>query len=61
MLTFYLKSVITGQDYDPLTMGAFTGALLGGLLAMFKKLAASLKVMRRLKRHRQRGFNKYGY
>ena len=61
MLTFYLKFVITGHNFDPLTMGAFTGALLGGILAVARKINTSLKVMRRLKRHRQSGFNNYGY
>ena len=61
MLVFYLKYVITGHNFDPLTMGAFTGALLGGVLAVVRKINTSLKVMRRLKRHRESGFNKYGY
>jgi peptidoglycan/LPS O-acetylase OafA/YrhL len=61
MLVFYLKYVITGHNFDPLTMGAFTGALLGGVLAVVRKINTSLKVMRRLRRHRESGFNKYGY
>lgn len=61
MLIFYLKYLITGHNFDPLTMGAFTGALLGGVFAVIRKVSTSLKIMRRLKRHRQSGFNNYGY
>ena len=61
MLVFLLKYLITGHNFDPLTMGAFTGALLGGILAVIRKINTSLKVMRRLKRHRESGFNNYGY
>ena len=61
MVIFYVKYLITGHNFDPLTMGAFTGALLGGVLAVYRKVTTSLKVMRRLKRHRQSGFNNYGY
>ncbi len=61
MLVFYLKYLITGHNFDPLTMGAFTGALLGGTLAVVRKINTSLKVMRRLRRHRESGFNNYGY
>ena len=61
MLVFLLKYLITGHNFDPLTMGAFTGALLGGIFSMIRKINTSLKVMRRLKRHRESGFNNYGY
>ncbi len=61
MLIFYLKYLITGHNFDPLTMGAFTGALLGGLMAVLRKISTSLKIMRRLRRHRKSGFNNYGY
>jgi len=61
MAVFFLKYLITGHNFDPLTMGAFTGALLGGIMAVIKKINTSLKIMRRLKRHRESGFNKYGY
>lgn len=61
MLVFYLKYLITGHNFDPLTMGAFTGALLGGIMAVIRKISVSLKIMKRLKRHRESGFNKYGY
>lgn len=61
MLIFLLKYWITGHNFDPLTMGAFTGALLGGLFSVIRKINTSLKIMRRLKRHRQSGFNNYGY
>lgn len=61
MLVFYLKFLITGHNFDPLTMGAFTGALLGGFMAVLRKVSTSLKIMRRLRRHRKSGFNNYGY
>ncbi len=61
MLVFFLKYLITGHNFDPLTMGAFTGALLGGVMAVIRKIITSLKIMRRLRRHRKSGFNNYGY
>lgn len=61
MIVFYLKYLITGHNFDPLTMGAFTGALLGGVFAVVRKITVSIKLMQRLKRHREAGFNKYGY
>jgi hypothetical protein len=61
MFVFYLKYLITGHNFDPLTMGAFTGALLGGVMAVIRKISTSLKIMRRLRRHRKSGFNNYGY
>lgn len=60
MLTFYVKFLITGHDFDPLTMGAFAGAMLGGAFAIFTKINHSIKVMRRLERQRKAGFNRYG-
>ena len=50
--TFYLKYLVTGHDLDPLTMGAFVGALLGGVFAIDKKIRRSIVVYRRLKRLR---------
>ncbi|NVK53803.1 MAG: hypothetical protein HWD85_12780 [Flavobacteriaceae bacterium] len=61
MAVFYLKYIITGHNFDPLTMGAFTGALLGGIFAIIRKITTSLKIMKRLKRQRQAGFNNYRY
>lgn len=61
MIVFYLKYLITGHNFDPLTMGAFTGALLGGVMAVIRKINTSLRIMRRLRRHRKSGFNNYGY
>lgn len=61
MVVFFLKYLITGHNFDPLTMGAFTGALLGGILSIIKKAEASLKIRERLKRHRESGFNNYEY
>ncbi len=61
MIIFYLKYIITGHNFDPLTMGAFTGALLGGVFALLRRINTLLKITRRLKRHREEGFNNYGY
>ncbi|MFT4575959.1 MAG: hypothetical protein ACI9SI_000875 [Polaribacter sp.] len=61
MLVFYLKYLITGHNLDPLTMGAFTGALLGGGLAAARKINTSLKIMRRLRRQRDSKYKKYIY
>jgi DNA integrity scanning protein DisA with diadenylate cyclase activity len=61
MTVFYLKYLITGHNFDPLAMGAFTGALLGAILSIIRKVETALKVMRRLKRHRENGFNNYEY
>ncbi|MFN0728837.1 hypothetical protein [Polaribacter gochangensis] len=61
MMVFFLKYLITGHNFDPLTMGAFTGALLGGILSVLRKVETTIKIMRRLKRRRENGFNNYGY
>lgn len=56
-ITFYLKYLITGHDYDPLTMGAFVGAMLGGAFAVIRKLTQSLRIYRRFQRLKKRSFN----
>ena len=61
MAVFFLKYIITGHNFDPLTMGAFTGALLGAVFSVVRKIETALKVMERLKRHRQSGFNSDEY
>lgn len=61
MVVFFLKYLITGHNFDPLTMGAFTGALLGGILSVLRKVETTIKIMRRLKRRRENGFNNYEY
>ena len=61
MIVFFLKYLITGHNYDPLTMGAFTGALLGAIFSIIRKIETSLKLMQRLKRRRKSGFNAEGY
>lgn len=58
-IVFYLKYLITGHDFDPITMGAFVGALLGGTFATIKKITHSIKIFNRLKRLRRKGFNNY--
>lgn len=61
MIVFFLKYLITGHNFDPLTMGAFTGALLGSILSVIKKIETTFNVIRRLKRLRKSGFNDYEY
>jgi len=61
MTIFFLKYLITGHNFDPLTMGAFTGALIGAAFSIIKKIETSLKIMSRLKRRRESGFNVDGY
>jgi hypothetical protein len=61
MIVFFLKYLITGHNFDPLTMGAFTGALLGGTLSFIRKIESSLKILKRLKRRRDNGFNDFEY
>ena len=53
---FYLKYIITNHNYDPITMGAFVGAMLGGTFAVIRKITHSIKVYNRLQRHRKKGF-----
>ena len=60
IIVFYLKYFITGHHFDPGIMGAFTGALVGGTLAIIRKFTHSLKVYRRLETLRKKGFNNYG-
>ncbi len=56
IIVFYLKYLLTGHHFDPVTMGAFVGAMLGGILAVVRKLTSSLRVYRRLQRLRKKGF-----
>ncbi|WP_166387623.1 hypothetical protein [Polaribacter sp. 11A2H] len=55
---FYTKYLITGHNFDPLTMGAFMGAMLGGIFAFFRKATHSIKKYNRLQRHKKKGFKK---
>ncbi|MEE9407311.1 MAG: hypothetical protein V3V28_04455 [Polaribacter sp.] len=55
-IVFYSKYIITGHDFDPITMGAFVGAMLGGTFAVIMKIKLSLKVYTRLQKLRKRGF-----
>lgn len=56
---FYLKYFVTGHHFDPLTMGAFVGAMLGGAFAVEKKIINSRKIYSRLKRFRKSNFKSY--
>ncbi|MFY0602889.1 MAG: hypothetical protein JXQ93_02995 [Flavobacteriaceae bacterium] len=59
MAVFFLKYLITGHNFDPLTMGAFTGALIGGAFAIIRKITYSIKVYKRLEKLKKSGFNNY--
>lgn len=60
MFVFYIKYLITGHHFDPLTMGAFVGAMLGGIYAVVRKTMHSVKLYKRLQILRRKGFNNYG-
>lgn len=53
---FYTKYLITGHHFDPITMGAFIGAMLGGVFAFIRKITHSLHKYNRLQRHKKKGF-----
>lgn len=55
-IVFYAKYLITGHDFNPVTMGAFVGAMLGGTFAVIRKFKESLKIYTRLQKLRKRGF-----
>ena len=59
IFTFYMKFLLTGHNFEPVTMGAFTGALLGGAFIFIRKLKSSFRRYKRLKKLRRRGFNNY--
>lgn len=60
IIVFFVKYWVTGHHFDPGIMGAFTGALIGGVFAIVRKLTHSFKVYRRLETLRKKGFNNYG-
>jgi hypothetical protein len=55
-IVFYLKYLVTGHHFDPITMGVFVGAMLGGTFATLKKFNHSIKTYKRLRRLRKSGF-----
>ena len=59
IIIFYLKYLITGHNFDPIIMGAFSGAILGGLMSLIRKIEQSIKGRRRLKSMRKKGFSNY--
>lgn len=59
-VVYYIKYLITGHDFDPITMGLFVGSILGGVFVLFTKITVSIKKYRRLKKLRRRGFKIYG-
>lgn len=59
IITFYAKYWITGHHFDPLIMGSLTGSLLGGLFAILRKLALSIKAYKKLESLREKGFSNY--
>ena len=56
IIVFYVKYLVTGHHFDPITMGAFVGAMLGGTFSIIRKLTRSIKVYYRLQRLRKKGF-----
>lgn len=58
-IVFYLKYLITDHDFDPITMGLFVGAILGGVFVLVRKITVSIKKYKRLKKLRRRGFKIY--
>lgn len=59
IVVFFVKYLITGHHFDPVIMGAFSGAILGGLMSMIRKVEQSLKKRQRLKALRNKGFANY--
>lgn len=56
---FGIKYLITGHNYDPLTMGAFTGALVGAVFAIIRQISFSIRIMKQLENRRKSGFTYY--
>ena len=56
IVVFYIKYLITDHHYDPITMGAFVGAMLGAIFTVYRKTTHSLKAYLRLQRLRKKGF-----
>lgn len=59
IIVFYVKYLITGHHFDPIIMGAFSGAILGGLMSVVRKIEQSIKLRKRLKAMRKKGFANY--
>lgn len=57
--TFYIKYLITGHDFDAITMGTFVGAMLGGTLSIIRKIEQSLKFSSKLNKRQRKGFGNY--
>ncbi|QTE24081.1 hypothetical protein [Polaribacter cellanae] len=59
IILFYIKYLTTGHDFDALTMGAFVGAMLGGVFAIITKILDSYSIYNRLQKRRKKGFGNY--
>lgn len=59
MATFYIKYLITGHDFDAITMGTFVGAMLGGTLSVIRKIEQSLKFSSKISKRQRKGFGNY--
>lgn len=59
IVIFYLKYLVTGHNFDALTMGAFVGAMLGGIFAIIRKIKHSYLVFTKLNKRRKKGFGNY--
>lgn len=51
---FYIKYLITGHHFDPITMGAFVGAILGSIFAILKKIKQSVNLYTKLQTLKKR-------
>jgi len=51
---FYIKYLITGHHFDPITMGAFVGAILGSIFAILKKIKQSVNLYAKLQTLKKR-------
>ncbi|MFK8061048.1 MAG: hypothetical protein AB8B78_13280 [Polaribacter sp.] len=45
-IVFYVKYLITGHHFDPVTMGVFVGAMLGLVFAIIRKTTSLIKTFR---------------
>lgn len=59
IIVFFLKFLFTGHHFDPVLMGAFSGSIIGGMMALIKKIEQSIKIRNRLKELRKKGFADY--
>lgn len=59
IIVFFIKYLLTGHHFDPVIMGAFSGAILGGIMSLYKKVEQSIRLRKRLRALRKKGFSNY--